>query len=247
MKFKRVPAIDKCFLILDLFERKKALGITEISNELKMNKSTVFNTVHTLSDLGILENIENKFSFGTKLYVLGKSAAHGSHLIKHIHPYLKSISSKTNLSAFIGVRSGLKVMIIDKSDSAYDLKISSEIGAKIPLVAGAHGKALLSLLNTNEITEILSHPKTQKYLHRSGKSKKEYFDSVMKVKYQRFSFENEEYLEGIRALSVPLNLNRADFQCAIWMVGLKSQIKETSLETYIEFLKEIAGKIESEI
>ena len=53
--FKRVPAIDKCFAILDLFARiKKPLGISEICKALGFNKSTVFNMVHTLDDLGIL-------------------------------------------------------------------------------------------------------------------------------------------------------------------------------------------------
>ncbi|MBT6339835.1 MAG: helix-turn-helix domain-containing protein, partial [Desulfobacula sp.] len=93
MEFKRVPAIDKCFQILALLGKKKEpMGISEISNELSLNKSTVFNMVYTLSDLGVLENYENKFRFGTKLFVLGRAAEQGSDLIRNIHPYLKDIS-----------------------------------------------------------------------------------------------------------------------------------------------------------
>ncbi len=246
MEFKRVPAVDKCFQILELLAKgKEPLGITEISNGINLNKSTVFNIVYTLSDLGVLENKDNKFGFGTNLYVLGKAAEQGSDLIRNIHPYLKSISEKTNLSVFLGIRSDFKAIIIDKFDSSHDLKISSEIGARIPLVAGAHGKAFLSLLTKEEITEILSDEKSQKYIHRSGKEKNEFLDSVMKVKDDGFAFEDEEYLKGIRALAIPLRLNRKNFQCAIWAVGLKNQIKETSLKSYIDFLKEIANKIES--
>lgn len=246
MKFKRVPAIDKCFQILELFGKKKEpMGITEISKELELNKSTVFNMVYTLSDLGILENNENKFHFGTKLYVLGKSAEQGSDLIRNIHPYLKEISKKTNLCAFLGVRSGLEAIIIDKSDSSYDLKVSSEIGSKIPLVAGAHGKAFLSLLKVEEMKDLFSRYEAKKNIHLSDKIKKEYLNSVMKVKNDGFAYEDEEYLEGIRALAIPLRLKRKDFQCAIWAVGLKTQIKKTSLNAYIDFLKEIANKIEN--
>ncbi len=248
MEFKRVPAIDKCFQILELFEKKReALGITEISNKLTLHKSTVFNIVYTLSDLGILENIENKFRFGTRLYVLGKSAELGSDLIRNIHPYLKDISKKTNLSAFLGIRSGLKAVIIDKSDSSYDLKISAEIGARIPLIAGAHGKAFLSLLTIKEINDILSDQKSKKYIRRSGKNIKEYLDCILKVKEEGFVYEDEEYLEGVRAMAIPLNLNRGDLQCAIWAVGLKNQINETSLKTHTNFLRKIADKIENKI
>ncbi len=246
MDFKRVPAIDKCFQILEFLAKgKEPQGITQISNELELNKSTVFNMVYTLSDLGILENRDNKFGFGTKLYVLGKAAEQGSDLIRNIHPYLKEISEKTNLSAFLGIRSNLRAVIIDKSDSSLDLKISSEIGAAIPLVAGAHGKAFLSLLQDDEISRVLSDPKAQKYIRLAGKEIDGYISEVMKVKKDGFAFEDEEYLRGIRALAIPLKLKRKDLECAIWAVGLKNQILETCLESYTDFLKEVAAKIES--
>ncbi|MCK5419617.1 MAG: helix-turn-helix domain-containing protein, partial [Desulfobacterales bacterium] len=50
--FKRVPAIDKTFAILELVAKsKEPLGISEITRALDFNKSTVFNIIHTLTDL----------------------------------------------------------------------------------------------------------------------------------------------------------------------------------------------------
>ena len=50
--FKRVPAVDKCFAILELLaQSKEPMGISGISGKLDLNKSTVFNIVHTLTDL----------------------------------------------------------------------------------------------------------------------------------------------------------------------------------------------------
>ena len=104
--FKRVPAIDKCFAILNLFARlKKPLGVSEISKALNYNKSTVFNMLHTLNDLGILEQSgENKFQYGMRLYTLGKAAGRSSELLSTVHPYLAKINQKTKLSAFLGLR-----------------------------------------------------------------------------------------------------------------------------------------------
>ncbi len=246
--FKRVPALDKCFNILELFARKKEpLGITEISNSLDLNKSTVFNIIYTLTDLGVLENSGNKFRFGMKLYMLGKAAEKGSELLRHIHPYLVAISQKTNLTAFLGMRSGLKAIILDKADSANDLKVSSEIGIEIPLLGGAHGRALLSLLSDAEIDEILSRNPLKRFTPFSCVNKKRFREMIETVRREGVAVEREEYIEGIRALAVPLRLKRHDLHMAIWAVGLRNQIMDKEIVSYSNLLKEIADKIESQI
>ena len=248
MGFKRVPAIDKCFQILGfLGQNKEPMGISKISDELGLNKSTVFNIVHTLTDLNVLENIDNQLQFGTKLYVLGKAAEQGSDLIRNIHPYLKQITRTTGLTSFLGMRSGFEAVIIDKVDRSNELKMSAEIGTRIPLVAGAHGKAFLSLLTPDEILQIVSDERFKRFIKRSAQSQQAYLDSINKVKIDGYAYEDEEYLDGVRALAVPLKLDRSDLQCAIWAVGLKSQIKDNLHLEYIDLLLDISRQLESKI
>jgi IclR family KDG regulon transcriptional repressor len=246
ISFKRVPAIDKSFAILDLFARlKKPLGVSEISKALSYNKSTVFNMVHTLNDLGILEKSgENKFQFGMQLYTLGKAAGRSSELISTVHPYLEKINQETKLSAFLGIRSGLRTVIIDKADTAFDIKIYSEIGMKIPLLAGAGGKVLLAQLPDAEVDDILSKNELQKFTPNSCVNKKRYKDMVIKARRDGIAVDIEEYIEGIRGFAVPLNINRANTQVAIWAVGLRRQIKDEDIPRYSEYLKEIVREIE---
>jgi IclR family KDG regulon transcriptional repressor len=244
--FKRVPAIDKCFTILELFARlKKPLGVSEISKALSYNKSTVFNMVHTLNDLGILEKSgENKFQFGMQLYTLGKAAGSSSELIGNVHPYLEKINQETKLSAFLGIRSGLRAVIIDKADTAFDIKIYSEIGMKIPLLAGAGGKVLLGQLSDAEVDDIISKNELQKFTPNSCVNKKKYRELVIKARSDGIAVDMEEYIEGIRGFAVPLNISRANTQIAIWVVGLKRQISNENIPRYSEYLKEIVREIE---
>jgi IclR family KDG regulon transcriptional repressor len=244
--FKRVPAIDKCFAILDLCVRvKKPLGVSEISKALNYNKSTVFNMVHTLNDLGILEKSGgNKFQFGMHLYTLGKAAGLSSELISTVHPHLEKINQETKLSAFLGIRSGLRAIIIDKADTAFDIKISSEIGMRIPLFAGAGGKVLLAQLSDDEVDDILSKNELQKFTPNSCVNKKKYKEMVIKARTEGIAMDMEEYIEGIRGFAVPLNLDRANTQVAIWAVGLKRQISDDAIPRYSKYLKEIIREIE---
>ena len=247
--YKRVPALDKCFAILERMARmKQPMGISDISNALGYHKSTVFNMVHTLVDLGVLENgSEGKFRLGPRLYALARAAGRGSELVSTIRPYLEEISEKTKLSAFLGIRSHSRAIIMDKIDSPMDIKVSSEAGMSIPLLAGAGGKVLLSQLPDKKVDRILSESKLVKYTPSACVNRKKYKDMIRRAREERFALDDEEYIEGVRAVAVPLRLNRVNLEAALWVVGLKSQIRDALVPILKAILQEIAEKIETHL
>jgi DNA-binding IclR family transcriptional regulator len=243
--FRRVPAIDKCFAILELLAQSKTpLGISEISRKLDLNKSSVFNTVHTLRDLNVLENQPGgKFIFGTRLYILGNMAGKSSALIQTAHPYLRAINERTKLSAFLGLRSDRQTILIDKADSAYELKVSSEIGMQMPILAGAGIKAMLAQLSDEEIDEILARTELKRYTPYSITDKAVYKEEILEVRKQGIAYDKEEYIEGMVAFAVPIKANGRDLQTAIWAVGLKHQVLDRSVPELTALLKEMSEEI----
>ncbi len=244
--FKKVPAIEKCFVILNLLAgSKRSMGISEISTTLNLNKSTVFNMVYTLSHLGLLEqDHSNRFQLGLGLYTLARAAGRNSDLIQVVHPYLEDINRETKLSAFLGIRSDSRAVILDKVDSAYDIRISSEVGMKLPLLAGAGGKALLSLLTEEEIDAILAAGTLPKFTPRTCAIKEKYKKMVLDVRKQGIAVDDEEYIEGIFAFAVPIRTPTNHLQAAIWAVGLKQLVPDRNIPEYSSFLKKIAAEVE---
>jgi IclR family transcriptional regulator, KDG regulon repressor len=244
--FKRVPAVDKCFAILDLLAReKKAMGISRIAESLGLNKSTVFNMIHTLTDLGVLENGDGKYRFGTKLYLLGKAAKDGSDLIRIIHPYLEEMSRLTGLSVFLGMRSGGKAVILDKVDSSVGLKVSTDVGIRIPLVAGAGGKVLLAQLTDQEIDAILDRYELRPMTPNSCTDPDRYREMIEKARQDTLAFDHEEYIEGIRAVAVPVDISRPDLKLAVWAVGLKTQLDKRTMKAHARVMMDLRNKIEA--
>ncbi len=243
--FTRVPAIDKCFAILDLLAQSQTpMGISDISGKLDLNKSTVFNTVHTLTDLKVLENQpDGKFVFGTRFYILGNMAGKRSALIQTAHPFLEAINEKTKLSAFLGLRSDCRAILIDKVDSAYRIKVSSEIGLQMPVLAGAGIKAMLSQLSDEEIEDILGRTELKKYTPYSIVDKVIYKEEVLSVRRQGIAYDREEYIEGMIAFAIPVKAKGRDVQAAIWAVGLTHQVPDPSIPELTGYLKGICEEI----
>lgn len=244
--FKQVPAVYKCFGIIDLLANSKSpLGIAAIANALGYHRSTVFNLLYSLADLGILEQGEDgKFSLGARLYRFGRLAAQSSDLIPTVHPYLEKINTHTGLTAFLGVRSARRAIIIDKVDIAHGLKISSEVGESLSLLIGAGGKALLSQLPDETVDMVLNKKKLRAYTKFSCIDKKDYKEIIKKVRAEGIAYDMEEYVEGIRAMAVPLKINN-NVPVAIWAVGLKQMLPDEKIPEYSEFFKQIAHQIEN--
>ena len=63
---------------------------------------------------------------------------------------------RPNFPAFLDVRSGLKVVIVDGVNAAGQIKVSSQVGMQLPLLAAAGGKALLSQPPGSELDRMVS-------------------------------------------------------------------------------------------
>lgn len=246
--YKSVPAIEKCFATLDLFSTTETpLGITDIARKLALNKSTVFNLVHTLVEQKVLDDLgDGKFGFGPRFYMMmGNTSGKRSRLVHLVHPYLKRINEETQLAAFLGIRSDLKTVLIDKADSAHGIKLSSEIGMQMPILGGVGIKAMLSLLSQTQVDELIGNTLFKKYTPQTIVYKSAYLDEIEKVRREGIALDREEYLEGITAVGVPIRTNRRQIQAAIWVVGLRRQLSEDALLNVSNLLKGIAREINS--
>ena len=243
--FKRVPALVKSFAIIELMAQQGLpVGINEVGRNLGLNKSTVFNIMHTLAELRVIERgPDGLFQLGTQLYVLGSVAAKRPGLIQTVHPHLVQINHETKLSAFLGIRSDLHAVIIDKVDDAFDIKISSEVGMRLSLFAGAGGKALISTLPDAEIDRILANANLKPYTSKTIADKAAFKEAVLRVRQEGIAFDMEEYIPGIVALAVPLNTCRSDCQAAIWAVGLSQQVRTETFFECAALLKRVGAEI----
>ena len=154
-----------------------------------------------------------------------------------------TINERTKLSVFLGLRSDRQAILIDKADSAYDLKVSSEIGMQMPILAGAGIKAMLSQLSDEEIDEILARTELKRYTPYSITDKAVYREEILEVRKQGIAYDKEEYIEGMVAFAVPVKANGKNLQAAIWAVGLTRQVSDSSIPELRALLKGISEEV----
>lgn len=248
-QFKRVPALLKEFNILNFLARSdQGKTIGEIAKHHRYNRSTVYNIVHTLAELGVLETADRKtFCLGHHLFMLGKASRKSSELIHVVRPFLENINAVTKLTVFLGVLHDERVVIIDKIDSPFDIKVSSEIGMRIPLFGGVTGKIVLSQLEDEVFENLLKSHKLKRYTPFSIVDDAEYRREIHQVRRVGAAVDKEGYIEGVRGVGVPLKDVGAYKVAAMWVIGLNSHIRDKDIPDYIDLLKKSALEIKSRL
>ena len=105
---------------------------------------------------------------------------------------------------------------------------------------------MLSQMSDADIEDILSKNKLKRFTPNTCVNKREYRALIQKIRKEGVAIDKEEYIEGIRALAVPLDIKKKELQVAIWAIGLKRHMKDQDIPLYSRHLRDIAKKIETQ-
>src|SRR6056297_3164189 len=141
-----VQSVIRAIDIIELLSGKnKSLGITEISKQLNMHKSTVHRLISTLKYREYVEkNASGKYSLGYKMLELTSNMLDEIDIREKVKPYLKEIVEKTNETVHLGVLDRNKIIYIDKEETSKTIRMHSKIGRRVPLHCTSLGKIFLA-------------------------------------------------------------------------------------------------------
>lgn len=153
--------VVKTYEILRLIAaEKKGLTLAQIVKALDLPKSTVFNIVHTLEELGMLSLTQDAvpvYRLGIESLRIGLAYLGETSLDSAARPVLSQLCRDTGETVFLSVRSGktdLVYVMKFLSDSEYQTTYS--VGDVRPLLSLAMGKAMLAALPDEEIADIIT-------------------------------------------------------------------------------------------
>lgn len=134
-------------LCFNWFERE--LTLTEISEKLKLAKSTTSRILSTLENQEFLSRDEksNRYKLGANLYYLGLIAKESMDLRKIAYPLMLELREATQETINLYLLDGIERVCFDQVESLHAIKQTVRIGERFTLWDGATGKIILSNLD----------------------------------------------------------------------------------------------------
>lgn len=135
------------------------IGLSELSKRLDVPKSTVQRCLRTLADAGWLRTAPanpGQWVITGRAFSLGSAMSSGDELRRVALPELGRLQSETGETVHLAVPDGNELVLIERLDSAHQLRAFLALGTRLPLHAASTGKAYLASLPDDRIEEFLS-------------------------------------------------------------------------------------------
>jgi IclR family transcriptional regulator, KDG regulon repressor len=243
------PILKKSLEVLKfIVNGRTPLGVTEISNQLAISKSTVYGILSALKEERFIEKDRQtkKYMIGPELYELSKRVFKGGELITVARPFLERLVMLVDESVFLCIREDPVVKVIDAVETKKAFKISLPIGGTFPITASVTCKAFLSPMDDEAIRNFLKEKGLPRYTENSITDLEEFLREVDKTRTTGYSLDLEEYLKGIRAVATLIHSANTPVG-AICVVGFSTSMHDDKIPSIIQHVKETARQISARL
>jgi len=220
------PSVRKAFKILQIIaDSSTGLGVSDLSKELKIGKSTVHGITAALEEMGVLvrDPLRKKYHVGYTLLELGRKAYAKMDLKDLARKPMERLMREVGETVFLGVLNGDHVTILDVVESSNEMKITSPPGTRLPLLVGATGRVLLAQLEKEKAKAIVDRTGLVRYTPKSVADPKQFLKEVGRTRSIGYAIDDEEYILGVRAIAAPIQAASIP-PAAIWVVGFTSTL-----------------------
>lgn len=233
-----MKTVAKALLVLKQFKYATGeLGVTDISKAIEVDKVIVHRLLKTLAidEFVVQDPSTRKYRLGPGLIALASQNLRHVPIAQMAKPWLEKVQVMTNETVMLTVRRGSDLVVAFAIESEQPVRVTAQAGDVAPMHCTAAGKLYLAFGPQSLFETILVSglPKmTPNTLTTPEKLRKD----LKKIKAQGWSSDNEEMLEGIKAVAVPLLDKAGDIQACIAVRGPAHRMTPQRVSSWVEEL-----------
>ncbi|MDQ7817990.1 MAG: IclR family transcriptional regulator [Melioribacteraceae bacterium] len=228
-----VPNLERALTIMEhLSQHPAGLTASEISEQLKIPRNSIFRITSTLVDTNYLirDDETKKYQLSQKLLTMGYSALGEQTLIEKALPVMRELRDELGETVPLGILHGNEGLIVEEVPGKHSFRFVLEPGRKFHLHTSAPAKSIIAFLKEDEKNKIISTIEFQKYNERTILSAPEYKKHLLTVQQKGFGIDYAEEIEGMICIAAPIFNYKGYPFASIWISGPSFRIKEKDFD-----------------
>ena len=229
-------SLERGLAILSTFRSAQPLlGVSDLSRQVGLSRSTTHRYVATLAALGYLQQDAptRKYRLGPRVLDLGFSAINSMEL-RHISaPHLQQLSEATGHTVNMAVLDGADIVYIERcrsSRATRDIDLNLHVGSRLPAYCTSMGKVLLAFLPAERLKAVLATVELTRRGPNTLTAKRALLQELERVRAQGHAVNNEELAYGLRSIAAPIFAQTGDVVAAINIAVHRSLVSMDELQ-----------------
>jgi DNA-binding IclR family transcriptional regulator len=194
------PAVTRAAAILDLLaaDGAAAFGPSELGRRLGLPKSSIANICAALADAGLVRRVGTGFALGRKLAELGGAYLSAVDLVQEFYEACRQLPTGSDETMQLAVLDGLEMTYLARHDGRQPVRLTSQIGRRLPATSTATGKAALAALPEPELDRRLAGLTIlPAFTANSLRTVRDVMRDLAEVRRRGYSIDDEETIEGV--------------------------------------------------
>ena len=199
------PAVTRAGAILDVLadDAGQAVGPSELARRLGLPKSSIANICNALADIGLLRRIGTGFALGRKLAELGGAYLAAVDAVQEFYEACRLLPTGSEETIQLAILDGVEMTYLARHDGQQPVRLTSQIGRRLPATVTATGKAALASLDPRELERRLAGLGQLPVLTvRSHRSLDALRADLIEVRRRGYAIDDEETVEGVVCFGV---------------------------------------------
>ena len=241
------PAVTRAGAILDLLAENggQAAGPSELARRLGLPKSSIANICNALADLGLVRRIGTGFALGRKLAELGGAYLASVDLVQEFYEAAQLLPTASEETIQLAVLDGVEMTYLARHDGRQPVRLTSQIGRRLPATVTATGKAALASLADGDLQERLAGISELPVMTiHSLATVDALLDDLQVVRERGYSMDDEETVEGVVCFGVMIPGRRPwEGPYAASITLLKARATDERIPLLIDDLHRLADRL----
>ena len=239
-----IQSVDRAVSVMEFLSRRGWSGVTEVSRELEIHKSTAYRLLTTLRDRGLVEQdaATEKYRLGFGLVLLARAVRADPDILRCARPVCEHLSGHTRETVTIAVLEGDDAVVIHQSISRASALGVDWTGRHTPLHATAAGKIFLAYMPEDQLLRILEGP-LERFTKNTIVDPESLKDHTGKIRDEGYGYTVEELETGLNAVGAPIRGADGAVVGAVSVSGPAFRLRPDALPEIGELSRRAAAEI----
>ena len=236
-----IRSVQRAFAVLEVLANgEDDATLTSIAEQLDLAVPTTFRIMRTLVAGGYARQAPSRrYGLGPGLVRLGDRTV--QRLATWARPALEHVVDELHETANLAVLDGDRAVYVAQVPGGYGMRMSAEVGQRIPVHASGVGKAILATLPDDDVRALLRRTGMPAVTPATLVTESAFFEELARIQARGFAIDDGEQEPGVRCLAVVVRGWPAPM--AVSVSGPSTRVPIAATTRYAEVLEQAAMRL----